>query len=124
MSEHNQLTNDSLGRKLREAREYTGLSQDQVADHLGMPRPSVSAFEGGKRKVTFLELKRLAALYKRPLSYFSDESSEPEDPTTAALFRTTQELSADDREHVLRFAEFLRHAGPARRPDRGAKEQS
>lgn len=107
-----------LGRRLREAREYLGLSQEQVADHLGIPRPSVSTIEAGKRRITFLELKRLAELYRRPLSYFSGEEEQDADETTDALFRTTQELSSTDREQVLRFAQFLRTAGPARAPSR------
>lgn len=109
-----------LGRRLREAREYLGLSQEQVADHLDIPRPSVSTMEAGKRRITFLELKRLAELYRRPISYFSGEDVSNElDETTDALFRTTRELSETDREQVLRFAQFLKSAGPAKAPSRG-----
>lgn len=107
-----------LGRRLREAREYLGLSQEQVADHLGIPRPSVSTIEAGKRRITFLELKRLAELYRRPLDYFSGEEVPADDNTTDAIFRTAQELSSSDREQVLRFAQFLRSAGPAKPPTR------
>lgn len=107
-----------LGRRLREAREFLGLSQEQVADHLGIPRPSVSTIEAGKRRISFLELKRLAGLYRRPLSYFSDDEDPAADETTDALFRTAQELSSTDREQVLRFAQFLKTAGPAKPPTR------
>jgi transcriptional regulator with XRE-family HTH domain len=111
-----------LGRRLREAREYLGLSQEQVADHLGIPRPSVSTIEAGKRRISFLELKRLATLYRRPLAYFSDEEVPAGDDTTDALFRTTQELNSTDREQVLRFAQFLRTAGPAKPPNRKSSD--
>jgi transcriptional regulator with XRE-family HTH domain len=107
-----------LGKRLREAREYLGLSQEQVADYLRIPRPSVSTIEAGKRRISFLELKRLADLYRRPLSYFSGDEEPEVDETTNALFRTTQELSSADREQVLRFAQFLRTAGPAQAPSR------
>lgn len=105
---------ERLGELLREAREYLGLSQDDVAEHLGIPRPSVSAIEGGKRKVSSLELKKLARLYRRPVSYFLEEGqveAETDDETTRALFRTAQDLSESDREQVLKFAQFLRKAG-------------
>lgn len=110
-----------LGKRLREAREFLGLSQEQVADHLGIPRPSVSTMEAGKRRISFQEIQKLAELYRRPLSYFSgaDETADA-DETTDALFRTTQELSDTDREQVLRFAQFLRNAGPAKPPRRTA----
>ena len=38
-----------------------------------------------------------------------------EDATTAALFRAAKGLTADDKEQVLRFAEFLR-SRPGRAP--------
>ncbi len=107
-----------LGRRLREAREYLGLSQEQVADHLGIPRPSVSSIEAGKRRISFLELKHLAALYRRPIAYFSGDEVREADDTADALFRATQELNSADREQVLRFAQFLRSAGPAKPPAR------
>jgi transcriptional regulator with XRE-family HTH domain len=107
-----------LGRRLRDAREFLGLSQEQVADFLGMPRPSVSAMEAGKRRVSFQEMNRIAQLYRRPLSYFSGDDVNEGDATSEALFRATQDLSSTDREQVLRFAQFLRNAGPAKPPPR------
>ena len=108
-----------LGQRLREARESLGLPQSAVADHLDIPRTAVSEIEGGRRRVTFLELKRLASLYRRPIAYFSEETpAASEDETTSALYRTTAELSSADREQVLQFARFLRDAGPAQPPAR------
>ena len=107
----------ALGERLREAREYVGLSQEAVAKTLGIPRPSVSSMESGKRKVSMIELQQLARLYKRPYSYFlgeEDESWRETDETVKALFRATRGLSERDREQVVRFAEFLRNAGAAR----------
>jgi transcriptional regulator with XRE-family HTH domain len=102
-----------LGRRIREAREYLGLSQEFVADQLGIPRASVSAIETGKRKVGSLELKELARLLRRPVSYFLGEGADEVEgeETFRALYRTARSLSEQDREQVLRFAQFLRHAG-------------
>lgn len=109
-----------LGQRLREARESLGLPQAAVADHLEIPRTSVSEIEAGRRRVSFLELRQLAKLYRRPMSFFSgDEPDNDEtDETRHALFRTTSDLSESDREQVLRFAQFLRDAGPAKPPER------
>jgi transcriptional regulator with XRE-family HTH domain len=109
----------SMGARLRQAREFLGVSQEAVAEALGVPRASVSAMESGRRKVSSLELRDLARLYKRPLDWFYDAESEPiaEDETVSALFRATKNLNQEDKEQVLRFAEFLKGAGqaPARR---------
>jgi len=111
-----------MGARLRQAREYLGLSQEAVAEALGVPRASVSAMESGRRKVSSLELRDLARLYKRPLDWFYNVSAEPiaEDETVAALFRATKTLNQEEKEQVLRFAEFLKGAGqaPARRRSR------
>lgn len=106
---------ERLGKKLREAREYLGLSQEVVADHLGIPRASISAIETGKRKVSSLELKRFAQLYKQPVDALlgGESATEQSDDTTRALFRAAGSLSAEDKQQVLRFAQFLRSAGRA-----------
>ena len=105
----------AMGARLRQAREYLGLSQESVAEALGVPRASVSAMESGRRKVSSLELRNLARLYRRPLDWFYTSEAEPiaEDETVSALFRATKNLKQEDKEQVLRFAEFLKGAGQA-----------
>lgn len=99
-----------IGNRLREAREYVGLLQDDVATALGIPRTSLSALEAGKRKVSGVELRRLARLYRRPVAWLlGDEEIELGDADP--LFRATAQLSDIDKEQVLRFAEFLAAAG-------------
>ena len=113
-----QQEQEHLGQRLRDAREYLGLSQEFVAHQLNIPRASVSAMETGKRKVSSIELRQLARLYKRSMAYFlGEEDLDPQeaglDASQRTLFRTTRELSEQDREQVLRFAQFLRQAGRA-----------
>ena len=116
-----ETTDDALGlaERLREARDYVGLSQEMVAEHLGVPRPAVSSIERGTRKVSSLELKRLASLYRRPVTFLLGTDAEPDftmspDSFVGALFRATQELDESDRDQVLRFAEFLKQGPPPR----------
>jgi transcriptional regulator with XRE-family HTH domain len=99
-----------LGERLREAREYLGFSQDQVATFLAVSRSALSLMETGQRKVDALELKQLAGLYKRPVGYFTGEESAEEEFGTDVkhLARKVAELSTADREELGRFAEFLR----------------
>jgi transcriptional regulator with XRE-family HTH domain len=99
-----------LGARLKEAREYIGLLQEDVATALGIPRTSVHALEAGKRKVTGLELRRLARLYRRPVGWLLGEE-EVELNDSEPLFRAAAALSQEDKEQVLRFAEFLAAAG-------------
>ena len=48
---------------LKEARVAAGLTQAQVADHLGRPQPAVSQLESGNRRVDVIELAQLCTLY-------------------------------------------------------------
>jgi transcriptional regulator with XRE-family HTH domain len=98
-----------LGARLKAAREYLGLLQEDVAGALGIPRTSVHALEAGKRKVTGLELRRLARLYRRPVGWLLGDDVELN--TAEPLYRATASLSDEDKQQVLRFAEFLAAAG-------------
>src|ERR1700704_6697285 len=62
-----------LGERLKEAREYVGLKQDDVAKKLGIPRSALSNVEAGARKVDAIELAQLAKLYQRPVAWFTGD---------------------------------------------------
>lgn len=101
-----------LVERLREVREYLGLSQDFVAKQTGLSRAAISAIENGKRRVEALELNALAVLYKYPVTYFLDGALE--EPTSVrAIAREATALTARDREQVLHFAQFLKAYGQA-----------
>jgi transcriptional regulator with XRE-family HTH domain len=100
-----------LAARLREAREYLGFSQDQVAQHLGVSRSALSNIETGQRKVDAVELTRLAVLYRQPVAHFTGEPGPPGDtlaPDVAHLAREASKLTPKDREELTRFADFLR----------------
>ena len=113
MSANKNLENDDIERsrlaeKLRQAREYLNLSQEEVAKALGIPRAAISLIESGQRRVEALELKKFAGIYERPVSYFTGEEHVPKLPEEVEhLARTATKLSSRDREELSRFAEFL-----------------
>ena len=103
-----------LATKLREAREYLGLSQDQVAQHIGIPRSALSNIESGRRKVEAVELARLATLYRRPIAHFTGEVLPPSGalpPDVEHLARAASKLTSKDRDELARFADFLSARG-------------
>ena len=94
--------------RLREAREYLGLSQDDAAAALQLSRPAVTNIESGMRKVDALELEQLAKLYGRSVQYFLGNAETVPDSKIAFAARTLKGLSDKDLDEVVRFAEFLR----------------
>jgi len=99
-----------LGERLREARKYLGLKQEDVAAYLKIPRTALGDIENGQRRVEAIELKNLAKLYKQPVSHFTGEDAAAAalPPSVAHLARQAAELSDQDREELGRFVEYLR----------------
>lgn len=97
-----------LGERLRKAREYVGLSQEDVALHLGVPRTAVTQMEKGNRRIDATELSKLAALLQCSAAHLLGEAEEDGTGSFELLRRATSSLSEKDQEQVLRFAEFLR----------------
>lgn len=107
-----------LGSRIRKAREYIGLSQDDVASVLGISRPAVTLIEAGERKVEAIELRKLAALFGTTVDMLLDgeKSAAEETDKLAYLARATQGLSESDMEQLLRFTDYLRNSSkPTRR---------
>jgi Zn-dependent peptidase ImmA (M78 family)/DNA-binding XRE family transcriptional regulator len=59
-----------LGNRLQEARRATGLTQQSIADEMGLSRTTIVAIEKGERRVSSEELIKFARMYGRPVSYF------------------------------------------------------
>lgn len=99
-----------LSRRLREAREYLNLSQEEVAKRVGIARAAISLIESGQRRVDALELSKFARVYQRPVNYFTSEKVEQGELPAEVAFaaRAIQGLSKNDLQEVARFADFLR----------------
>ena len=98
-----------LGARLKEAREYRGFSQEDIARYLGVPRSAISLMENGSRRVSATELSRLAQLYQATMESLTGQEIEESEPESVRMVaRAAAELSPTDRDEVLRFAQFLR----------------
>ncbi len=109
-TDNDQQERRQLGDRLREARKYIGLKQEEVATYLKIPRTALTDIESGQRRVEVIELARLAKLYRQPLSFFTgeDDASSGLPIDVAHLARKAAELSQQDRDELGRFAEYLR----------------
>jgi transcriptional regulator with XRE-family HTH domain len=106
MTGEKELDQVALGQRLKQVREYLGLSQQYVTAATGIPRPAVSEIERGNRKVDSLELRKLARVYQTSVGRLLDETPDTAD-TFAALGRALNGLSQKDQDEVLQFAEYL-----------------
>jgi Zn-dependent peptidase ImmA (M78 family)/DNA-binding XRE family transcriptional regulator len=88
------ITQRELGHRIRSAREACRLTQEQVAEVLGVSRPTVAQIEAGNRSVSGLELDKLAHHFGRDLRELVAESFDEAD-SLAALFRAQPEVLAE-----------------------------
>lgn len=99
----------NLSARIKEEREYLGLSQQEVASHIGVPRSAISLIESGARRVSAEELSRLAELFQTTMdSLLGRDDVTAESESVRIVARAAAALSATDRDEVLRFAQFLR----------------
>jgi transcriptional regulator with XRE-family HTH domain len=91
-----------LGRKLRVARTEAGLSQQALAERLGITFQQVQKYEKGANRIAASRLVSIAAAVDRPISYFLDDAKD-----TAAASRPPRGAeSAGSAEHMSMAALF------------------
>ena len=66
---------NAIGEKIRQALKEAGLTQQKLADKLGITNPVVNVWVTGKRKPSIDSLKRIAAATNKPYSFFLDFDS-------------------------------------------------
>jgi transcriptional regulator with XRE-family HTH domain len=97
-----------IAARLKAAREYLGLSQQEVADAVHLPRSAISLVETGQRGVEAVELKAFAKVYKRPVTHFTGEDKAELQPRDVEILtKKAAKLSVEDRETLLRYTDFL-----------------
>ena len=107
-----------IGERLRKAREYLELKQEEAALAVGLSRSALSLAENGRRKVDAVELSRFAQVYGQSIEALTGVAdAKPLPENVQALARAATELSTEDRAELLRFAEFLQLRGPKSAPN-------
>jgi transcriptional regulator with XRE-family HTH domain len=104
-----QKPTDIFPERLRSARELRSLSQVELAAGAKMPASSIAHFEGGSRKPSFDNLKRLAGVLNVSTDYLLGRTDDPAlAETSDTLYRDFSQLTAEDRELTEGFIEMLK----------------
>ena len=93
------------------ARERSGLSQSQVAKALGLPRPSISEIEAGRRKVSADELVQFADLYSVDMDWLAGRGEDRIDEIRDKLYlaaRNADGLRDEDLNKVIDLLSSLK----------------
>ncbi len=111
-----------IGRKLQEAREEAGLSQEELAKQIGCTQASLSNYERGRRRLYLADLQRIGQLLGKQLTYFLDETEEEEtiddslsgvlkEPYVHEILIAIRGLKLPQRKSVLDYILWQRSGG-------------
>lgn len=88
-----------IGIRLRKAREYLNLTQEQVASILNVGRDAIIRIEKGTRKVSAEELNNFSRLYKISMDEIMNDS--PYTINEKAFARGFKQLSTKGQKEIL-----------------------
>ena len=88
-----------VGNKLRNAREYLDLTQEQVASILNVGRDAIIRIEKGVRKVSADELNDFSKLYKISMDEILNDK--PYITTERAFARGFEKLNIKDQKEII-----------------------
>lgn len=100
-----------IGRILAELRDNRGLTQDQVADDLGVKRARYNAWENNISRPDIEMLKKLAKYFHVTADYLLNEIGEPDPGITLAANKTDgydDYLTREEQTAVRAFIETYR----------------
>ena len=97
-----------VGERLREIRRTRGLSQQEVAERVGIPQSNLSRIENGKQRLNLSVLVNILGLYRMTLDdFFSGaEARQPVNDREERLLRTFRGLDETGRREVEDYMQF------------------
>ena len=93
-----------LGTRLKKAREYLGLTQEDVAKLMGVSRVIITNIEAGTRKISAEELAKFSKIYGWSMEELLEGEKKVEKIPMFA--RTFNELSKEDQEEIINLIKF------------------
>ena len=110
------LSQNLFPKRLLDARNMRGLSQEEFAKRAKLQPSAVSHFETGTRKPSFDNLKRLADALEVTSDYLLGRTNDPNVVTEGdSLYRNYENLTTEERELARDFMESLAKRSRERR---------
>ncbi len=100
-----ELNYKKIGERLRKLRKYMGLTQEQVADILGLGRDAILRIEKGDRKIDLQELIDFSKLYSISMNELTAEEHTI-NSNDIAFARGFKELSEKDKREIISLIEY------------------
>lgn len=89
------VTNMSIGQRIRAQRINSGLSQEKVAELVGVSRQAVTKWETGRSAPSTENLFRLAALFRTTVDFLLAPEEAEKNITAEQMYRLYKQDQAD-----------------------------
>lgn len=97
----------ALGATIKSLREGNGLTQQQLADYLGVNRVQLAYFESGERKPAVAALEKLANLFGLEVADLLAPDDTTQALNAAFAFRSAGNLQPSHLEHIASFRRIV-----------------
>ena len=97
---------------LRSLRNEKGMTQQGLADLLGVSKSSINMYERGERQPNFETLELIADFFHVNLDFLlgrTEKAAEFIDPEASSLHFNSGEYSEEELKQIRQFAEFLKN---------------
>lgn len=86
-----------LGKQLRAARLTKNMSQEKLADQLGITFQQIQKYERGKNRISAARLFELSKIFNVPVTYFYDSLEKKGKPAFGFSEQEQEEFAVDDK---------------------------
>lgn len=105
----NSAMDERIAARVTEARDYLELSQEELAEMVGVETVEIAAIEAGDQQISAALLTEIAKALGRGVEFFTANiSAEKAAERTEFLARAAETLSDQDMGELQRFAIYLK----------------
>lgn len=101
-----------IANRISLARERAGLTQNQLAILLNIPRPSVAEIESGKRKVSAEELISMSDIFEVDINWLAGKGENKSDEQRDKIQLAARNLSGLKSEDIDKIVDLLNSLKP------------
>lgn len=98
-----------ISKNIKNLREASGFTQEQIASFIGVGRSAYSNYEMGIRELPFEVMEKLSDLYGCEMSAFYETGDNAVQSVLATAFRIDN-LSVDDMRQIASFKRIVRNS--------------
>ena len=109
-------TQQIIGKKIKDARQRLGLSQEDLGKRVGYSSMGISHFECGVRKIKIEDLERISRALDVGVSYFLDSTISPNSSHSGGVsyFRSNFDMFDEEKKKEIssattKFEDFVKY---------------